>query len=60
MLTQIILILGTYIFPINARSKKNHVIHRRMRKPRAFKFSRYASRVVEPNEYLTVFPVSYA
>ena len=51
-LNQIVLWLGTYLFPVKNISKQNHMMLRRMSNIRALKVGCYASRMIELNEYL--------
>ena len=55
-LKSIILGLGTYFFSVNALSKQKRAMRRRMSKPCGLKVRRYTDRVINPNEYLAVFP----
>ena len=41
---------------MNALSKQKRAIRRMMRKPRSLKLRGYAARLIELNEYFTVFP----
>ena len=54
-MTQLILILGKYLFPINDLSKKKHVTCRGIRNTQALKVSYFAVCMVELNEYLAEY-----
>ena len=51
-----ILVLGTYFFPVNVLSKKKRVMSHRMRKIRGLKVTRYTACLIYLNEYLAVLP----
>lgn len=52
--------LGAYFSPINALSKQKCVMHRAMRKPCTLNSRHYASGLTKLNNYLDIFPRSYA
>ena len=52
---QIILVIGTYFFPINDLSKKKHMICRIIRKLQALKVRLYAAHMNKIDDYLAVF-----
>ena len=55
-LNQIILVLGTYFFPIIAFSKTNCAICCGMRKPFKLKVRWYSALIIDINEYLDELP----
>ena len=57
-LTSIVLVLGVYIFPVNALSKRKRSMRCRMRNPLGLKVRRYADPFFGLNEFLAVFPVA--
>ena len=46
-LRSIILVLGTYLFPVNVLPIQKHAMRRRMRKTSGIKVRRYASHIIE-------------
>ena len=59
-LNQILLCLGTYLYPINYFSKQKWVMRCGTRKPRELKVRRYLAHMVKLNEYLDIFTSSKA
>ena len=55
-LKSIILVLGTYVFPVSTISKQKCAIHRGMRNRRSLKIRLYAACMIDINNYLDVFP----
>ena len=55
-LEQILLLLGTHLFTINAFSKQKRAMRHRTRKTCELKARRYAENMAKLNEYLSIFP----
>ena len=51
-----ILVLGTYFFPVNVLSKQKCKMRRVIRKLHGSKVRRYVAHLVDIHEYLVVFP----
>ena len=58
ILEAIVLRLGMYFFPVNAMSKKNCAMCRKIRNPYGLKVRCYAARLVGLKKYLASFPGS--
>ena len=55
-LNRVVLVLGTYYFPVNVLSNQKRAMRRRMRNSRELKVIWYAAHMFKINEYLDTFP----